>query len=623
MYNSVFLFHLVIALTNISIVLINIATFTIFRNFQSFDGRLLLAIAVNGLLFLAVSFVTGRFFVKRFSVNYSELQNKPGEYETALKKLSSVPIKIFLLMIPLTALYVLLVFLGGNLFSIYKWIGLAFFGFIFTCSMVITTNMYAFLQQLVMKTLLKSKLTQYPASLRTNGQVNSSALTTIFIMVDTLVFAFSYVFLLIDIVGGNISNMDMTTWRNCFALVTVFTGLAIIAVFSLRKMNKMNYDAVLSQFDGLTESEKDLTKRIHISSVDELGNISGMMNTFCENLQAGLSELKEGQVLLKESGVKLDDSSKNTVGSLDDMSVRVNKIGQMSQQQLQNVADSSEAISVVSNNINELDTLIGLQSESISTASASIEEMVENINSIDKSIDVMYNEFEALNKAAESGKTKQSESSQSVAEIVERSKALQQANKIISTIAAQTNLLAMNAAIEAAHAGEAGSGFSVVADEIRNLAENSSRESQKINSELKLVEQIIQKIVSASSLSVESFSLVAEKIDSTKNLVLEVTKAIDEQQTGARQTMESLKDMNDITGRVKTSAAGMNAGSTTILKEIEQLTAASNEVHSSVDGIVSRIGDIHNTAHGVSELAAENQKTIDKMDRAINEFTIE
>ena len=143
--------------------------------------------------------------------------------------------------------------------------------------------------------------------------------------------------------------------------------------------------------------------------------------------------------------------------------------------------------------------MIETQASGVEQASGAIEQMIENINSVSSSVEHMAGSFENLLKSTEAGVEKQKSVGVKIKDIETQSAELQGANHIISEIAAQTNLLAMNAAIEAAHAGDSGKGFSVVADEIKKLSENSQRESNKISEQLNAITNSIAEVVEAST----------------------------------------------------------------------------------------------------------------------------
>jgi methyl-accepting chemotaxis protein len=249
----------------------------------------------------------------------------------------------------------------------------------------------------------------------------------------------------------------------------------------------------------------------------------------------------------------------------------------------------------------------------MSQASAAVEEMVGNISSIGSVTEKMASQFETVGKAADEGGRIQKESSDRVNEIVKESQALQEANKIIATIAAQTNLLAMNAAIEAAHAGESGRGFSVVADEIRKLAENSSIESKKISSELQQIVKTIEKIVKDSAATGKAFIEVSGRIDETEKLVIEVDNAIKEQKNGAGQVMEALRVMNDITAKVNSGSKEMGKGAEEMLTEIDALHVSATEIETRMEEMSDNIKNLNSGAQKVTDLAGNTRSSIQKI----------
>jgi methyl-accepting chemotaxis protein len=246
--------------------------------------------------------------------------------------------------------------------------------------------------------------------------------------------------------------------------------------------------------------------------------------------------------------------------------------------------------------------------------------MVANVTSMTLSFKQMAEQFGELLTSATEGKTVQTTAVEKINRIAERSKTLLEANKVIATIAAQTNLLAMNAAIEAAHAGEAGQGFSVVADEIRRLAETSSKQSGTIKSELAQVQKAIEEVVTSSQESEAAFSRVSEQIGSTDALVREVQMAMEEQREGSKQILDALRSMNDITSQVKLGSQEMSTGNNTVLEEISRLQETTLDIKESIEEMTKGTDGVAGCTKKVSAMAEGTSVTIRQMDDAIGCF---
>ncbi len=169
-------------------------------------------------------------------------------------------------------------------------------------------------------------------------------------------------------------------------------------------------------------------------------------------------------------------------------------------------------ISVLSNKLRESESENARKDDELCALKAKTEAMGENSAKIGES-------FEVLTEKAQSGVEKQGAVNEQIYEIERESKALQEANSVISGIAEMTNLLAMNAEIEAAHAGEAGKGFSVVANEIRRLAEDSGEQSRRIGVQLSKITSTIEEIVASSKLASDAFSEVFNEINTASDIV--------------------------------------------------------------------------------------------------------
>lgn len=214
---------------------------------------------------------------------------------------------------------------------------------------------------------------------------------------------------------------------------------------------------------------------------------------------------------------------------------------------------------------------------SVETSSSAIEEMIANINSINTILSQNAASVEQLESATKKGQTDIDNVAKLVSEIEQNSKGLSDMSDVIQEIASQTNLLAMNAAIEAAHAGDSGKGFAVVAEEIRKLAENSNSEAQKISDVLKKVTDLIAATFSGTDATQKGFEQVVSLSQKVIQHEVTVTKAIGEQSKGGSQVLQSIGLMKELTQTVTQSAETLSKNTDAMLENMKHLAKSSME----------------------------------------------
>ncbi len=339
---------------------------------------------------------------------------------------------------------------------------------------------------------------------------------------------------------------------------------------------------VKATLEDICSGEADLTKRITVTVHDEIGDVVHGFNAFSEKLQMIISHMKDSKEML------------DTAGAVDEISA----------------------------NISALNNMIENQSSGVTEASAAVEEMIGNIRSVNTSMEKMSKSFGDLQEHSHHGFEKLAVVSERVQEIDQQSKMLQEANMAIASIASETNLLTMNAAIEAAHAGEAGKGFAVVADEIRKLSETSTAQSKTIGQQLNQIKEAIVNVVSASTESSQVFAQVQEELHATDQLVMQIRSAMEEQNEGSRQITEALKLMNDSTIEVRNASAEMNEGNKMILEEVQHLQDVTIVMKQSMDEMHIGAQQINETGTMLTDVSNRVKNSIDKMGSQIDQFTV-
>jgi methyl-accepting chemotaxis protein len=259
----------------------------------------------------------------------------------------------------------------------------------------------------------------------------------------------------------------------------------------------------------------------------------------------------------------------------------------------------------------------------VSQSSSAIEQMLANIQSVTQTLIRNAANVQELMSASGVGRNGLQEVAADIQEIARESEGLLEINAVMENIASQTNLLSMNAAIEAAHAGESGRGFAVVAGEIRKLAENSSKQSKTIGEVLKKIKTSIDKITRSTGNVLNKFEAIDGGVKTVADQEEHIRNAMEEQGEGSKQILDAIGQVNEITQQVRSGSTVMLDGSREVILESKNLDVVTSEITNGINEMVSGAEHINNAINRINELSRQNRDNIDALVREMSKFKVE
>jgi len=339
----------------------------------------------------------------------------------------------------------------------------------------------------------------------------------------------------------------------------------------------------------ITKGEGDLTKKIEIRSRDEIGIVASQFNDFLHSLSVMVSTIKGAVVAGRDIGEDLASNATELSATVEEILATMRSIEDRIGVLNAEIQKGYNAASDVKTYISQVAGLITTQSESVEESKHLVASIAQSQERVKELVEAKKAVSEGISNLASVGEQEMAETEKSIIDITQSIDTILGITDLIQGVAEMTNLLSMNAAIEAAHAGEAGKGFSVVAEEIRKLAETTGANSNIIR---KSVEEIIKKI---------------RKDMTAQN----------------RERSAHIENLSGITHDVNNASGEMESRAAAIENSMKTITGLSDQSLDGIHEIAKGVDEISKSITMLSDLSTTNAKNIETLDTKVQRFKTE
>ena len=404
-----------------------------------------------------------------------------------------------------------------------------------------------------------------------------------------------------------------------FAALLIFTILISIMVTQLLKPLGFLNTALASFSEGnlvLTLPEEFIKRK------DEMGDISRSFENAVEKIKHLISLIRDRSLSLQTIGQELADQMTRSTQAINGITENIKHMTGQTGKQAEGVTETGNSVSQIMQTVNQLHDQIVIQAQHVSQSSGVIDGMLKNIHLVVETLAGNTQNVAVLTKSSEVGRKDLQKVSDDLQEIARESEGILQINAVMENISSQTNLLSMNAAIEAAHAGEAGKGFAVVAGEIRKLAESASQQSKTTADMLKKIKASIDTITESMKVVFGNFESIEREVRTVSVQEENIRSMMAEQERGSQNVLEAMSQLNSITSRVNQGSEEMSGRSESVIRGNASLKNITDEISADMNNIARSADEINSAVLRVNEISGKNKDNIDSLNVEIAKFKV-
>lgn len=395
---------------------------------------------------------------------------------------------------------------------------------------------------------------------------------------------------------------------------------AFLFGYTLIKFRK-RFQTVTTVINNIHE-EGELTRRIFVVQLDDFGATSAEINKLIDYLIGIITQIRNQSNSISDKAKILLTTSEESSAGITELQTTFKNIDLKNDERDKLLETTHSNIEKLASDSNRISELVISQTEATEENASSITEMVANINSIEQMVNKSKVLSEKLSELSDVGNKEVSETFKIINEITKKSAQMAEVTDVIQGVASQTNLLAMNAAIEAAHAGVVGKGFAVVADEIRKLAESTSKSTKDINDMIKELVSSIEESSEKITHTSDAFMAINTSINDHLNLVETLSKATNEQSIVAQETVKATNKVSEQIVEINTLIKNQAEYSNNLESSVKEVVKISAQVNNALKESALVIEDFAKSIETVKQGATDNQTAIEAITNELSGFKL-
>jgi methyl-accepting chemotaxis protein len=615
-----FLYRIVVGASAFFFVIIVAAAFLFFRDPGSSALSSLAPVLGAGAAFVLLCLLVIGRFARNFAYDFPAHEKEGEAYKAALKSLGNTPIRGLAAFILLALAYL------GGLAAAAGSVGLQalnrgpFFLFLLSFGMLGGSLVFVLSDRLCLSSLLEQRILRYPADLREKRQQTKIFVIPVFMTVMSLVFSLSASFLFIGKAGGLSAQTEGAVIAEILACALFFFAIVFSLVAIWNANTALLYRSIIAQLEGLSQGERDLTGRISIGSVDELGSIAGMVNTFCEGLAESVRNIASIYSELSSLQRRLFEGIRGSSSNAKDIAESIDKAIAAIEREDSALHASLSDVEELARNVDKVAEKARAQTDRVVSSTAGLKSTMDRVVHLAGEAEGARVKTLSLAENVRAGEESVKAVVAGMSEVARRSADLSEINKLIAGVASRTNLLAMNAAIEAAHAGQAGKGFSVVAEEIRGLAESTAEHTRRSRENLSEILGLIDSSLSSAETAGSALGLVSGAAGEVERVNAGIAAAMAEEGGKSREILGLLGETEGLGREVFETAGSLNSVAKGMSERLRAVEAASSETRSLAEDMGTKDGELVKSVAAVDGLASRTAELAESLAAVIRAF---